>query len=246
MSQPSTELRRERERGEEHGIWCPSRPVPLGLHFPVLLPDNTNISRRISIPPTPTWLFPPIASFAFWSFPCHTARRPHLIAGAVAFLLPAPPQPSSERPRQTRARNARALPLSRVPLRFPLPFPFPRLKPQGEIPRARPCLLDRTIPAAPFRRWLSRCGQSPPAAVPFCFLITLAWRRSQGDLARAAGQGTNETGASGMPGGEDVRKVSRQDIQLVSAPRDPSRPPLPSCFLLAFRVFFLLYVYLVT
>lgn len=46
-----------------------------------------------------------------------------------------------------------------------------------------------------------------------------------------------------MPGGEDVRKVSRQDIQLVSAPRDPSRPPLPSCFLLAFRGFFAIRIF---
>jgi len=47
-----------------------------------------------------------------------------------------------------------------------------------------------------------------------------------------------------MPGGEDVRKVSRQDIQLVSAPRDPSRPPLPSCFLvLAFRGFFAICIF---
>jgi hypothetical protein len=42
-----------------------------------------------------------------------------------------------------------------------------------------------------------------------------------------------------MPGGEDVRKVSRQDIQLVSHPHDPTHTPPLLLVNPAFVFFFL-------
>lgn len=52
------------------------------------------------------------------------------------------------------------------------------------------------------------------SACLFVCFFSLIWFGVAGRDLEGRGQGTGE--ASGMPGGEDVRKVSRQDIQLVS------------------------------
>lgn len=120
---------------------CPTSP-PLPRF---VKPDNTYVSRRISIAPTTTWLFPPICflrllALCLASLHC-AAPPPHLIAGAVAFLLPAAPALiRDETPSNSRAQRADCS--------APLPLPPPLSlgsKPQGEIPRAHASWIERFL-----------------------------------------------------------------------------------------------------